>query len=338
MNARDASLSERGAVAVLFAFLAVPLLVVLAFVCDAGLLYWEKAELQNGADAAALAVAQNCIQNASDCSSGANTVAAAIASDNANDDASAATVDPGQSLLQQSHGKAFVTASSPAGNGVAHPFASLLDPQTSTTLQATASVEWGAPVSGSAVALTIAKCEFVDLPPQEADVANPVRTWITIEEDGNGVKQSNCSDGSPGGFGWLDGTNCVAEISIDTTVGGTTGIQPNSNKNGCSASVLQSNLCKVILIPLYSSSTGSGASATFTIERFAAFKLTGLKTSGANSDVYCGGNALAPEPPAPKGKTKGIQGYFVRYVELGEDFQLGSGGPDGALTIVRFTS
>ena len=31
------------------------------------------------------------------------------------------------------------------------------------------------------------------------------------------------------------------------------------------------------------------------------------------------------------GNSKGIQGYFVKYVELGEDFELGD-GPEGGLS------
>ncbi|MGB4136913.1 MAG: pilus assembly protein TadG-related protein, partial [Microbacterium sp.] len=135
---------ERGATAVTFALALMPLLVVFALVVDAGFLYWEKAQLQNGADAAALAVAQNCIQDAATCSSGADGVATTVAGDNANDGATDAVVDPARSSLAQSHGKAFVTASSPEGNEVALPFLSLIAPD-AARLQATASVEWGAP-------------------------------------------------------------------------------------------------------------------------------------------------------------------------------------------------
>lgn len=343
ITARKRPTDDRGAVAVTFAFIALPLIVVLAFVGDAGLLYWEQAQLQNGADAAALAVAQNCIQHSSDCSSGANRVATDIASRNANDGATAAVLDPGSSL-QQSHGKAIVTASSPDDDGVPHPFVSLVDPQAATKLHATASVEWGAPVSGSPLAVTIAECEFTDLPPQPEDAPNPTRTWITIQESGNGSKARICNNGTPGGFGWLDDSadgnmNCHPYVSgIPLIMNGTTGIQPVTSKNGCSDVILQSNLCKVILIPLYVSTSGQGTSATYRISRFAAFRLTGLKTGGASSAVYCGGAPLSPPPPSPTGTNKGIQGYFVRYVGLGEDFALGAGAPDGGLTIVRFTS
>lgn len=334
---------ERGGIAVTVALLAVPILVCLAFVVDAGLLHWEKVQLQNGADAAALAVAEMCAKEGPACIPEAQGLAAGIAGRNANDDEAAATLPAGTFTVNASSGRVTVEASTlnGAGTEVRHPFASLVAPGGSE-LAADASAEWGTPIGGvTEVALTIAECEFDDLPPQDANVENPTRTWLLINNGGGGPGTTPtgapCADGSPGGFGWLDGTNCSATISVDATVGGEVGVQPNPNKNGCSADVLAGRLCETLLIPLYSSTSGSGGGATFTISRFAAFKLTGVKTGGANSDVYCGGSPLEPPVPGPPGASKGIQGYFVKYVELGEDFDLGEGGPDGGLVIVKLT-
>lgn len=319
---------ERGASAVMFALAIIPLLACAALAGDTGLLYWEKAQLQNGADAGALAVAYDCAKHPDVCAGRAADVATSIAGENANDGSSAAAIPA--ITVNASSGSVTVDASSPEGDGVEHPFASALLPQEATILQARATAEWGTPVRGTTLALTIAECEFDDLPPQEADEPNPTRTWFLINNGGSGEP---CANGSPGGFGWLDGSGCSATISIDSTVGGEVGVQPNVNKNGCSSNVIEQKLCETVLVPLYSSSGGSGSNATFTISRFAALKLTGVKTSGAHSDRYCGGVPLAPPPPNA-GNSKGIQGYFVKYVELGEDFELGE-GPDGGLIIVR---
>ncbi|MFH5878250.1 pilus assembly protein TadG-related protein [Arthrobacter sp. NA-172] len=54
---------EHGAVAVLIALLMVVLLVFAALAIDVGSMYAEKAQLQNGADAAVLAIAQDCAKN-----------------------------------------------------------------------------------------------------------------------------------------------------------------------------------------------------------------------------------------------------------------------------------
>ncbi|GAP60556.1 hypothetical protein AHiyo1_41080 [Arthrobacter sp. Hiyo1] len=77
---------ERGAVAVLVALLLVVLLGFAALAVDAGMLYSEKAQVQNGSDAAALAVAQKCAANTSDpnCST-TSQIAADVANKNAND-------------------------------------------------------------------------------------------------------------------------------------------------------------------------------------------------------------------------------------------------------------
>ncbi len=53
-----------------------------AYVIDVAAMYWEKAQLQNGADAAALGIAQQCA--AGECG-GINTTATTLAGLNAND-------------------------------------------------------------------------------------------------------------------------------------------------------------------------------------------------------------------------------------------------------------
>jgi len=61
--------------------------------------------------------------------------------------------------------------------------------------------------------------------------------------------------------------------------------------------------------------------------RFAAFKVTGIKIPGT----------MLPDPaavPSCGGGCFGIQGYFLDYVELGEDYELGD-APYGGLQIVR---
>ncbi len=305
---------------------------------DVGLLYFEKAELQNGADSAALAVAQECALHADSCESDADDIAVGYSGDNANDDLANAAIPSDTFVVNSVSGKVTVRSSTLTEEGAAlqHPLASMLglDP---TTLEAQSTAEWGTPIGGTTeLALTIAECEFDDLPPQEADATNPTRTWLLIN-NGPSPTGASCASGAPGGFGWLDGTNCSSTISIDATVPGETGIQPNINKNGCST-----RTCCARSSARRSSSrstrrhTGGGANATFTISRFAAFKLTGLKTSGPapSGADFCGGSVLPPSIPGPPGNSKGIQGYFVKYVELGEDFEIGE-GPEGGLSIVR---
>jgi Flp pilus assembly protein TadG len=78
---------DDGAVAVLVAVCMVALLAVGAFVLDVGRIYAERRQLQNGADAATLAVVMDCHLPAG-CAATAGTKAADKANQNANDGAS----------------------------------------------------------------------------------------------------------------------------------------------------------------------------------------------------------------------------------------------------------
>ena len=55
---------ERGAVAIIIALLMVVLIGFAALAVDISAMWAEKRQLQNGADAAALAIAQDCAKNA----------------------------------------------------------------------------------------------------------------------------------------------------------------------------------------------------------------------------------------------------------------------------------
>ncbi|MGR2752122.1 pilus assembly protein TadG-related protein [Agromyces arachidis] len=328
---------ERGAVAVWVAFAILPLIVFVAVVADVGLLYWEKGQLQNGADAAALAVAQECATDPTNCTGVANGIATGMSGDNANDTQANAAILNLQ--VNASSGSVTVESSTLNDEGVTvrHPFASLFVPS-ETTVTAEATAEWGAPIAGSTFPLTIADCEFDDMPAQPADTVNPDVVELLINNgtsntNGNQVPVNQCDNGYPGGFGWLDSEDCVATIQAGGVVDGITGIQPNVNKTGCTNDDWLAILCKTHLIPLYTSTTDQGAGGTYTISRFAAFVVTAYKTSGGPA-TYCGNYSNLPA--FSQQNAKGIQGFFVEYVELGEEFELGP-APDAGLMIVRLS-
>ena len=77
---------ERGAISVLVAILMVTLLGFTAVAVDVGMLYAERTQLRNGADAAAFAIAQKCARdvNDPDCST-TSTLARSLANSNAGD-------------------------------------------------------------------------------------------------------------------------------------------------------------------------------------------------------------------------------------------------------------
>lgn len=190
---------DRGAVAliVLILFGGGVLLGMGALVVDVGGMYSERAQLQNGADAGALAVASGCARSSAGCSAAVTALNSAcsttpsastgIASCNANDNNtkvdSICGVGPGLNSCP-SPAPASCPSTTPSGNFV-QVKTSTLNPDGTTVLpptfgkavlgsswpgehvQACAQASWGPPDSlGAAVAVTISDCEW------EHDTAN----------------------------------------------------------------------------------------------------------------------------------------------------------------------
>ena len=85
----DTNENERGVIAPLAAILMVALLGFGALAVDVGAMYSEKAQLQNGADSAALAIAQTCAKmpDPSTCAADQKGLATPFANGNALDGA-----------------------------------------------------------------------------------------------------------------------------------------------------------------------------------------------------------------------------------------------------------
>lgn len=324
MRTRD---DERGAVAVWVALAMVPLLMFVALVADYGLAAWEKGQLQNGADAAALAVAQNCGADPASCTSDADGLAVQMAGGNANDTQANAAIS--EFVVEGTSGQVRITATTlnDSGTTIRLPFTSLFR-NSDATMTATAKAEWGVPVFGQTIPLAMAECEL-ETRLASLDATNPQR--ILIRNDQN----ASCPGGGPGGFGWLADENCLVEVGEDSVVIGTVG--NNDVGTGCAEGFAVGLLGKTILVPLYYLSEGTGSNPNdpvrYTISRFAAFYITGVKPRGGSSAVYLGGTPLTP---VFTGSSRGLQGYFVRYVELGEEFEIGNGNSTG-LMVVRMT-
>lgn len=315
---------ERGASAVLVGLMMVPLLGFAAIAIDVGALYVERAQLQNGADAGALAAAANCAK--SGCGNAMGVVGPYV-NGNANDNASTPTA-----VTYPAPGKVQVSVETleAGGNAVRHWFAPMLGFD-ETTVAAEATAEWGQPVAGKALNLAIGQCEFDRAVPQEG-AANPVKMVIAWHEN----THKDCPGLNPaGGFGWLDGTNCetVYDLSAtgEMTVSAAPGISPK-----CDLSTFRN---KTILIPIFSQIAGTGTNTKFTITGFAAFTVTGYKTSPGNPASSPTVDKTAPYCLDNKGKVDNscvfLQGYFERYVAIGEYWEMGETTGDYALSVVR---
>lgn len=301
------------------ALMMVVLLGMAALAVDVGAMYVEKAQLQNGADAAALAIAQ-------DCSGGNCGVVADVgqfaADSNAGDETSGVmsiTFPAAGRVRVQTNAREAVTGA----NHFSLSFARVLGFE-STEITAAATASWGAPTGGSTLPWTLSECVFRQSlsAPQLAqlnstgnfvgDPRGTPRILLRYDQDASSPGYPGCGvhDGyAKGGFGWLDGSDCAATVVAPGTVGADTG---NNFPSDC-VDELPNLTSQPIMIPLFSSSALTGTRATYTLVGFAAFQVTGYKFAGGNTHTL-------KDPLAPNctGNCRGIQGFFTRFVSLDE--------------------
>jgi hypothetical protein len=128
-----------------------------------------------------------------------------------------------------------------------------------------------------------------------------------------------------GGFGWLDGTNCVANVSAGGRVGSDPGNDGSKTCKGYDwASVLQK---KAVLVPIFEEKSGSGQSATYLIKGLASFTFTG----------YCfSSTARWKLDNCPNDKR--IQGHFTSYTELSGSYKIDPKAPHFGAVVVNLTA
>ncbi|WP_427016405.1 TadE/TadG family type IV pilus assembly protein [Pseudarthrobacter sp. P1] len=320
--------NERGAAAVIVAILMVALLGFGAISVDIGMMYAERGQLQNGADAAALAVANNCAKGS--CGDYQAT-AGALANSNANDGAAKTN-----SVTFPQPGSVEVVTSSKddAGNDfIRLAFANIFGIST-TNIGAEATASWGGPSAGpAAFPLTFSDCQFV--------LSGEVQLLQSHKTDeGHECKRGTSGQILPGGFGWLDQDpgKCQASININAyggTVGGDTGNNPPSNcddvLNGWKAKI-EAGQPAIVLLPVYDQADGNGSNATFHIRGFSAFQVMGWKFSGGDNSPPLSFRNSGNASNNCTRSCRGIIGKFVKYVSLDAGFT--PGGPDlGATTV-----
>ncbi|WP_255768019.1 pilus assembly protein TadG-related protein [Pseudarthrobacter sulfonivorans] len=305
--------NETGAVAVIVAILLVVLLGFVALAVDVGVISSERAQLQNGADAAAIGIAQECARSTTStvpsplCST-TSTLATDLANRNALDGKS--TV---RSTDLSTPGKVTVTTVSkedgaPA-DSVSLYFARALGINSAKPMTRS-SAQWGTPTKGPAILpLAVAACKF-DIP------HDGLRGTLQVLEQGKGCGSV------PGGFGWLPPNPGTCTIVVGTSsewFGVNTGA---SAPTSCSAADFSKVNNKTVLLPVYDLASGTGKNAAYYIKGFAAFHVTGYQF--ANIGWTAG----------PTVDNKSITGYFEKFVSLDQAFELGSSPYFGA-SVVR---
>ena len=327
---------EGGAIGVLVAiFLAGGVLLGMgALVIDVGRLYQNRAELQNGADAAALAVAKSCASGS--CNAGlaggyANANASNLTAGQAAVDLVCGTGSLGAGCVSPllacpanpAAGTSYVDVRTSTGTpgGLLPPvFARTLlgnSGYSGTNVKACAQAEWGPPKTASTVAFTISACEWDQATSQGASFAppppyppNPLPApsfdrvlKLHTTTSGSCPSEPSGADG-PGAFGWTDDTGTCSVDITNNTFSANTGV---SAGNSCKQALSTAQASRALVyIPIYISLTGTGTNATYTLKGFAAFVVTGYHLPGSTQPDW-----LNPANNC-KGSDKCINGYFTQ--------------------------
>jgi Flp pilus assembly protein TadG len=319
---RKALRGERGASAVLVAILILPLVGVAGLAVDVGVLYVERSQLQNGADAAALAVAANCAKRA--CPVATDTsIAASFATENAND--RAVTVAEQEIDLTARTVTIKVTTLKPDGTtSIASNFAAAAGVEDSvTTVSATATAQWG---EGSPILpLALSECEFTI-----TGAADGESHWIRYDTNKE-CKKNPAEPPATGQFGWLtvNGSplECAATIDPSGFVGSRPGNGGSPNdvvgpgEKVCDSTFTADLAGTSVYIPLADNSNGlTGTNLEWHVTQYGKFTLLGWNFSGGRvtrlPDLY------EPSVPDADGGTcevncNGVHVIFEEFVPVG---------------------
>lgn len=328
--------NERGAAAVIVAFTLVILLGFAALAVDVGAIYAEKTQLQTGADATALAIAGECAKGTS-CPVAMEDQGNWLADANANDDSTGvfSVTQPSATTVRV---ETNAQAAGSTDDSFALFFARVLGKET-TVIHAVAEASWGAPSAATTLPWTISQCVFEQYltPSQLAELnstgnftGDPIPTHILLRYDENAPDYPGCvpqNGYAEGGFGWLDRDDgCTADIDISASeIGNDPG---NDFPNECTG-MLATLMDDPILVPIFSTATGTGQHATYGLTGFIAFQVTGYKFGGGPALTN-----LDPAAPSCTGNCRGIQGFFTRYVSLEEGLATSGGNPNYGATSV----
>jgi hypothetical protein len=329
---------DRGAVLIWVGSGLVALVGMGALVIDVGALYAERRVLQNGADAAALAVAKDCAEG--NCLDEYGT-ADAYADDNAGDDHSnvplvcgsgtglAACPEPVPHTDGVEGWVKVDTATETDDGGTEIPFvlAPVLDAaNVGQEVHASAVAAWGPVGSATTLPLIFSTCEFeyaggsLDTDPPTFPTGDRVIYFHDNQQDWEVTTECGAAPSGgdfPGGFGWLDaGDDCQVEIDADGWVADEPG-NFNPGSIGCDPEQWQD---ADVLLPLFDLTNGlTGNNGEYHVAGFVGFHVTGYHFSGPGWNDPCTGNQRC------------IGGYFTEIFV--EDGQIGSGNDYGARVV-----
>lgn len=323
---------DRGAVAVWVAILMVPLLAAAALAIDVGAAHADRQRLQHGADAAALAIAQQC---AAEGCGDADATAQELA------DANGPQGGPvTATVLELDEGLAWVEVETTSSRDFW--FAPVIG-VSDTSLSARGAASWNQiPTAGSHLPLAISWCEVahwagltaedmiwedgelvgLDIPSEATDVV--------LFSKGHQSAFHECPDGTnpqgpnglapSGGFGWLtsDG-DCETATSTGGWFESSTG-RPET----CGG--LADMIGRTVLVPVFSETRDEGANADYRVFGYIGFTLEGYRNNMGSAGTV---------PSSCTANSDCIFGTIERFVELGDDFSASPDGPQLGASLVE---
>lgn len=278
----DQMATDEGAIAPLVALLMVPLLGFAALTVDVGALYVERRELQNGADAAALAAAQECALREMATQSQlcpepvARQQAERYAKANAGD--GAATVESVDVSVPRTVTVRTRTETRDGGGRLAYRLAQVLGRDgAEVRAEATAIYE---PAQGLQVtAFPLILCAETFHPDIESLIIQPGGQGGAVEVPCPGPGRSGIQ--LPGGWGWLENLedeDCEATITPPYAFS-QVGITAPSRCRAMLADfqvAIDLGQYPQLVLPMYGAVEGQGADGRFILSGFARFELWGF--------------------------------------------------------------
>jgi len=295
-------------VIVMVAGFCVAMVAMAALVIDVGALLDERRQLQNGADASALGIAERCAITGSCDVAGNSAVAASLANANALD--GAAKID---SVTYPAAGQVRVATSTLASAGgtiLPYAFGQALVGQKGGTVHANATASWAGIRRAPVIPLVLSLCEFnAATAPNNTIYNRPIvvlfhgKSLLTCPGIGSGGQDL------PGGYGWVKDTgdsnsnDCIVTPTLGDTLPEDTGVP--GTPHSCNLLPLVGT---DLLVPIYDSLSGGGLNGLYHLYGFGEFHLTGYRFSSSNAAgvVPCGSPNTC------------LGGYFVRFVPNGD--------------------
>lgn len=276
---------DEGVVAVMVGLLIVTLLIFAAFAVELGEARAKKRELRTGADAAVLAIAENCGWDPATCTT-ANATSTAASYATANDEDGTAGVANLQldTAAQTVSLETYAIDPDSGQNGVETHLAKLIGIDY-IEVGADAAALWGWAGSLTTLPLIIDMCTFENLVYEEPALLvffDGTGQGQDLPEEGD-CTQDPAGQDAPGAFGWLDtdGTcHSFAEYLnwVNANPGGGAGAPPKD----CDADWMRDNLLdQDVALPVYSTIQNQGNNTDYLVAGFATFHITAYQFGNA---------------------------------------------------------